>query len=89
MTIPLLIGEKKITIEPGTQPGDEMVLQGAGVSRLNGRGRGDQIIRFHLDVPKKLSNKAKELLRELSGELGEEVSEKKGLFGRFQKSKRK
>ncbi len=89
VTIPLLKGEKKITVEPGTQAGDTMVLRGAGVAHLNGRGRGDQILRFSLDVPTQLSSKAKELLRELSTELGEEVSEKKGLFGRFQKSKRK
>lgn len=87
--IPILKGEKEIAVKPGTQPGDVMVLRGAGVPRLDGYGRGDQVIRFQVEVPKKLSSRAQELLRELAQELGEEVPERRSLFDRFQRSKRK
>ncbi len=88
ISVPVLKGEKEITVKAGTQPGDVIVLKGAGVPYLDGRGRGDQVIRFQVDVPKKLSRRAEELLRELAAELGEEVPEKRGLFSRFQRSKR-
>lgn len=89
LTIPVLKGEKEIDVPAGVQPGDVMVLKGAGVARLDGRGKGDQIIRFQVDVPKKLSGRAKDLLRELAEELGEELPERRSLFSRFQRSKRK
>jgi molecular chaperone DnaJ len=87
--VPVLKGEREIDVEPGTQPGDVMVLRGEGVQRLNGRGRGDQVIRFQVDVPKNLSPRAKDLLRELADELGDELRERRGLFSRFQKARRK
>jgi molecular chaperone DnaJ len=89
VSVPLLRGEKEITVAPGTQPGDVMVLQGAGVPYLDRRGRGDQVIRFQVEVPKDLSARAQELLRELSHELGEELPEKKSIFSRFQRNRRK
>lgn len=87
--VPVLNGEKEITVQPGVQPGDVMVLRGAGIPRLDGRGRGDQVIRFQLEVPKQLTARAEELLRQLAEEFGEEVPERRGLFGRFQRAKRK
>jgi molecular chaperone DnaJ len=89
VNVPVLHGEKEIHIKPGTQPGEVMVLRGLGVPRLDGPGRGDQVLRFQVEVPKKLTARAEELLRELSVELGEEAPEKRGLFSRFQRSKRK
>jgi molecular chaperone DnaJ len=59
-----------------------------GVPHLDGRGRGDQVVRFQVDVPKSVTPKAEELLRELAQELGEEVPERRSIFSRFQRSKR-
>ncbi len=56
---------RKLVVQPGTQPGDTVVLEGAGVPRLDGRGRGNLIALVQVDVPKKLSSKAKKLLLEL------------------------
>lgn len=89
VTVPVLRGEQDVDVKAGTQPGDVHVMRGAGVPRLDGRGRGDQVIRFQVDVPRKLSGKARELMRELADELGEELPEKRGLFSRFQRSRRK
>ncbi len=87
--VPLLKGEKEITVEPGIQPGDVMVLRGSGVPRLDGYGRGDLVIRFQVQVPQKLTPRAQELLHELAGELGEDVLDRRSIFGRFQRSKKK
>ena len=89
ITVPVLKGEKEVEINAGVQPGEVMVMRGAGVPRLDGRGRGDQVIRFKVEVPTKLSGRAEELLRELAEEMGDELPEKKGLFSRFSKARRK
>jgi molecular chaperone DnaJ len=89
VTVPVLRGEKEITLQPSVQSGDVVVLRGAGVQRLDGRGRGDQAIRFQVEVPKTLSPRAQELLHELAKELGEEVPERRGFFSRFQKPRQK
>ena len=47
------------------QAGDHLVVRGEGVPRLDGRGRGDLITLVNVDVPQKLSTKARQLLLEL------------------------
>lgn len=58
-------GEVTVEVPAGVQPGDHLVVHGEGVPRLNGRGRGDLIAVVQIDVPTKLSNRARELLLEL------------------------
>lgn len=55
----------RVKVAAGVQPGDHLVVRGEGVPRLDGRGRGDLIAVVHIDVPQKLSTKAKQLLLEL------------------------
>lgn len=54
-----------LKIPAGTQPGGTLVVRGAGVPRLNGRGRGDLICVVEVSVPKKLSREQKRLLKDL------------------------
>ena len=63
---------------------DVMVRRGQGIPRVGESSRGDQVIQFKVDIPKKLSPRQEELLRELATELGENnvKAEKRGLFGR-------
>jgi len=77
-------GTTTIELKPGTQPGDVLVRRGAGVPHVGEHGRGDQVIQVKVDIPKKLSAKAEELLRELATEMGEDGvrAEKRGLFSR-------
>jgi molecular chaperone DnaJ len=77
-------GTTTIDLKPGTQPGDVIVRRGAGVPHVGEHGRGDQVIQIKVDIPKKLSAKQEELLRELATEMGEDGvrSEKRGLFSR-------
>lgn len=74
-------GTATIELKPGTQPGDVMVRRGQGIPHVGESGRGDQVIQFKVEIPKKLSSKQEELLRQLATELGEDVKGKRGLFG--------
>lgn len=76
-------GTTTIDLKPGTQPDEVIVRRGQGIPRVGESGRGDQVLQIKVDIPKKLSGKAEELMRELATELGETVGkEKRGLFGR-------
>jgi molecular chaperone DnaJ len=55
----------KVKVPAGVQPGDRLVVRGEGVPRLDGRGRGDLVALAQVDVPQKLSKKARQLLLEL------------------------
>lgn len=66
--IETLEGKVKFKIPTGTQPGQVFSLRNKGVPHLHGRGRGDQIVKVNVRVPKKLTKKQKELLEKL-GEL--------------------
>jgi molecular chaperone DnaJ len=60
---------ERLQIEAGTQPGSVITLPGKGVPSVNGRGRGALHVVVQIDVPRRLSRKAKKLLRELEEEL--------------------
>ncbi|HHU84079.1 MAG TPA: molecular chaperone DnaJ [Clostridiales bacterium] len=85
LKVPTLDGFVKYSIHPGTQPEDIFKLSDKGIQRLNGRGRGDQYVRIHVQVPKNLNDKQKELIKQLNSELGgKEIKDnnKKGFFGK-------
>ena len=67
--VPTLEGEETLRVPAGVQPGDTLVVEGLGIPRLDGRGRGDLVTVVQVDVPKKLSRKAKKLLQELAEHL--------------------
>lgn len=60
-------GLVKIRIPAGTQPETLIRLRGKGVKMLRGSGLGDHYVRIKVTVPKTLSSKQKELLREFEG----------------------
>ncbi len=62
--VPTLDGEVEHKIAEGTQSGAVYRFRGKGIPHLNGRGRGNQYVKFIVEVPKGLSEKQKELLRE-------------------------
>lgn len=71
-TVEMLDGsEHEVKLRPGTQPGAVVTSKGKGAPSVNGRGTGSLHVLVQVDVPKRLSRKAKKLLRELSNEIGE------------------
>ena len=77
--VPTLDGKVKYEIPEGTQPGTVFRFKGKGIPYLKRNGRGDQYVMVNVVVPKKLTNKQKELLKEFAGMTnGKEKS--KGFF---------
>jgi len=63
---PTLEDQEQITIRPGSQHGDMIRLEGRGLPNLRSGQRGDMIVLQMIEIPKKLSAKQKELLREFA-----------------------
>ncbi len=63
--VPTLDGQVKLTIPAATQPNTMLRIPGKGIGHLKGGGTGDQYVRVNVHVPKDLSGKDRELLREL------------------------
>ena len=81
--VPTLDGKVKLTIPEGTQPGAVFRLKGKGIPYLNGKGvRGDQFITVNIEVPKKLNNEQKELLRKFAASMGSAGTLKTGIFSK-------
>ncbi len=63
--IPTLTGKAKLHIEQGTQSGKVLRMREKGLPQLNGYLRGDQLVRINVWTPTRLTQKDKEMLKEL------------------------
>jgi molecular chaperone DnaJ len=77
--IPTLRGRVDMAIPAGTQSGKVFRLKNQGLPQLDGRGRGDQLVRVFIEVPTRLNERQKEILREFS-ELEQKSSGNKTFF---------
>ena len=75
--VPTLKGKAKLKIPAGTQSNTVFRMKGKGIPSLRGYGTGSQNVKVNVEVPKKLSKKQKDLLKEF--EKG--FKGKKRLFG--------
>lgn len=66
--VPTITGKASLTIPAGIESGKVIRMQGEGMPRLNGRGKGDQYVKIKIKTPKSLTRKQKELLEELGKE---------------------
>lgn len=81
ITIPTLEGDVTFNIPDGTQPGTVFVMRGKGIPR--GMSRGNLEFKVDIEIPKKLSDKQRELLEQYAICCSEEVgNKKKGFFGK-------
>lgn len=74
IAVPTIDGESTIRIPAGTPSGRVFHLRGKGVPKLGGYGKGDQFVSVFVDVPKKLTPRQKELLKEFAEISGDDVS---------------
>lgn len=72
--VPTLDGPENLTIPAGTQPEQLFRLAGRGMPDPRRSGKGDLMVKVHLDVPRKLTPRQEELLRELAEEEHANVS---------------
>jgi molecular chaperone DnaJ len=82
--VPTLDGKVQMTIPAGTQSGAIFRLKEKGIVRMRGGNhnkRGDQLVKVKVEVPRKLSARQKELLKEF-GDVSEDETnpENKGFF---------
>ncbi len=76
-------GTESLEIKAGTQPGEAVIKRGKGIAVVGGRGRGDLVYQFVVDIPTKLSSKERELLKEIAEVNGIAVGDgKRGIFSR-------
>ncbi len=83
--VPTLEGNQKFTIPEGTQGGTRFTLRGKGVPYVNNSSkRGDIIFTVNIEIPRGLSEKQKEKMRDFADACGESnYSKKTGFFKRI------
>jgi molecular chaperone DnaJ len=64
--VPTLEGKSRLTIPKGTPSGKVLKMPGLGMPDVHGYGKGDQLVKISVDVPKKVSAEQEELLRQLA-----------------------
>jgi molecular chaperone DnaJ len=87
-TVASLDGDREIEIEPGTQPGERVVLRGLGLPDLRGSARGDQHVFVNVIVPGNLSDEQRELAGRLRDTIGPENLSRDGRQGLFSRMRR-
>ena len=82
--IPTLEGKEKFHIPDGTQTGTTFTLRGRGIQRVNSSMRGNLYITVKVEVPKSLSSKQKELLKDLAESFGDKIEKgRESFFKKF------
>lgn len=82
--VPTVDGKVTYTVPSGTQSGTVFRLRNKGVQYVGGRGRGDQYVRANIEVPKNLTTKQKDALKEFDKTMNDRNYEKrKGFFDKL------
>lgn len=78
--VPTLNGTTKFSIPAGTQEGTSFRIRNEGIQQFRGSGRGDLFFTVHVEVPKHLGEKQKELLRQFEDSLNGREYERRKSF---------
>jgi molecular chaperone DnaJ len=70
--VPTLEGKANLKVPAGTQSGQIFKLRGKGVVNIDGRGRGDLMVRLVVEVPTRLNLEQRRKLEEFSALCGED-----------------
>lgn len=81
--IPTFSGKVVLKIPPSTQPNTVFRLKGKGLPVLNKEYYGDLMVKVDVRVPKRLTKKQEELIKELSELEGKKIKQRKGFFERL------
>ncbi len=83
VTIATLDGEAALEFEPGTQPGEVVVLRGRGMPVLQGFGRGDHRVLVNVAVPRRLTDEQRGLLDQFERSASDETYKPEGFFDKL------
>jgi len=64
--VPTLRGSESMEIAPGTQHGEVFKLKNRGLPDLRSGRAGDQLVQITIEVPRKLTDRQKQILREFA-----------------------
>ena len=64
INVPTVDGKASLKIPAGIEAGQILRIKGKGFPRLRRSGRGDQLVKIQIDVPKKLSRDEKTILQD-------------------------
>ncbi len=82
--IPTLKETVRYTVPEGTQTGTEFRLRGKGMPQVKSAYVGDLIVRVRVEVPTRLTEKQKDILRQFENEsTGKEYRERKGFLDKM------
>ncbi|MCO5112749.1 MAG: DnaJ domain-containing protein [Bdellovibrionaceae bacterium] len=65
-TVPTLYGIAKVTLSPNTTTGKVLRLKNRGYPRVEGFGKGDQLVRILIDVPTDFTEEEKQWIEKIS-----------------------
>ena len=83
LEIPTLDEEAKLTISPGTQNGEKILIKGKGFTDVGGSVRGNQINIIQVKIPKDLSSTEKDKLKEIKEIMLSRKDNPKSIFRKF------
>jgi len=66
LEVPTLDGKAKLKIPAGIQAGQILRMRSKGFPRVRRSSRGDQLVRIHIETPKKLSKKMQKLFEDMA-----------------------
>ena len=66
LEVPTLDGKAKLKIPAGIQAGQILRMRSKGFPRVRRSSRGDQLVRIHIETPKKLSKNTRKLFKDLA-----------------------
>jgi molecular chaperone DnaJ len=82
--VPTLKGSESIEIPAGTQHGEVFKLKGKGLPDVRSYRTGDELVQIVIEVPKKLTDRQKQLLREFAhSEDARLTQQRKGFFDKL------
>ncbi len=73
LEVPSIDGKASLKVPPGTKGGTVFRLEGKGFPHVEGWGRGDELVRVDVDIPRDLNKRERELLLELARLRGENL----------------
>ncbi len=73
LEVPAIDGKAVVKIPPGTRAGTVFRIEGKGFPHIEGWGRGDELVRVDVDIPRELNKRERELLQELAKIRGENL----------------
>jgi molecular chaperone DnaJ len=82
--VPTLKGKETLEVPAGTQHGEVFKLKGRGLPDHRNYRSGDELVQILVEIPKKLNERQRQLLRELATlEDGNALPQRKGFLDKL------